>query len=500
MGSYLYRLEPIFARIPTVEGPSRHVHFREKLKWTAGVLLLYFALTNVQLFGLSTGGSSDIFGFFRAIIGGAQGSLMQLGIMPIVTAGIVLQLLVGADIIDLDLSDPYDRSIYQGTQKLLVYAVVVIEAVPLVLAGYLRPDAATAQAIGVNLPVLEMIIMLQVAVGGVLVMYMDEIVSKWGIGSGVGLIIVAGVSQGIIQGLFFWEVNPQTGVPVGLAPALFEATQRFGATELLAPEGLRFLFINAGIFALIATALIFAVVVYAESTRVEVPLTHGDVRGARGRYPIKLIYASVLPLIFVRALSANLRMLGQVFWTSSIPVLGHNPWIGAFSENGTPIGGLAFYLSPLNGPQHWFPGMWREFYLSLGADIAVWQVALHFLVYALYFVVGSIIFAIFWIETSGMDANTVAQRIQRGGMHIPGFRRSPKIIQKVLARYIPRVTVVGAVILAVIALVGDAFGTLGNAGGTGLLLTVGILYRLYEQVAEEQMMEMYPMMRKMFGE
>ena len=88
--------EPVLTRMPEVRRPEGHVPFKRKLGWTAGILVLYFFLTNVTLYGL--GQQSAIFGQFRSILAGASGSLMQVGIGPIVTASIVLQLLGGADL------------------------------------------------------------------------------------------------------------------------------------------------------------------------------------------------------------------------------------------------------------------------------------------------------------------------------------------------------------------------------------------------------------------
>ena len=47
---------------------------------------------------------------------------------------------------------------------------------------------------------------------------------------------------------------------------------------------------------------------------------------------------------------------------------------------------------------------------------------------------------------------------------------------------------------------GDMIGTTGQSSGTGVLLTVGIMIRMYEQIGKEQMMEMHPVLRQFFGE
>ena len=100
----------------------------------------------------------------------------------------------------------------------------------------------------------------------------------------------------------------------------------------------------------------------------------------------------------------------------------------------------------------------------------------------------------------GMGAKPTAEKIFNSGMQIPGFRRNISSIEKVTQRYIPKVTVIGGAFIGALTLVASLLGTLGSAGGTGLLLTVSIVYRLYEDIASEQMMEMHPMIRSFFGE
>jgi preprotein translocase subunit SecY len=95
--------------------------------------------------------------------------------------------------------------------------MVAVEALPQVLGGYLLPDAGLAQTLGLSMGVISLLIFIQVFVGGSLIVYMDEVVSKWGVGSGVGLFIVAGISQQLVTGI----INPATGdagLPVGIIP------------------------------------------------------------------------------------------------------------------------------------------------------------------------------------------------------------------------------------------------------------------------------------------
>lgn len=471
----LDRLEPLFAAMPAVRAPEGHVHFKNKLLWTLAILLLYFALTNIPVFGLDPS-SQDIFGYYRALLAGAQGSIMQLGIGPIVTASIVLQLLKGADILPIDTSQARGQIQYMGLQKLLIFVMIVFEAAPQVVGGFLQPDPAIAASFfGGSLGAVSLLIFLQIVLGGILIVFMDEVVTKWGMGSGVGLFIIAGVSQGIINGFLNW-MPVSDPYPVGFFPRLVA----------IVADGADFLrYFGTDLLAFVTTIAIFLIIVYVESTRIEIPLAHTAVRGARARFPVKLIYASVLPMILVRVLQANIQMLGLFLNNVGITVFGTY-------QGQTPVDGLMWFLAPINGPEQW---MWWAYDLGHAA----WEVIIRMGIDISIMVVGGAVFALFWVKTAGLDSSHVARQIQMSGMHIPGYRRNQQVLEKYLDRYIPRITVIGGVFIGLLSVAANLFGVIGAVGGTSLLLTVSIVYRLYEEIASEQIMEMYPFMRGFFG-
>jgi preprotein translocase subunit SecY len=121
------------------------------------------------------------------------------------------------------------------------------------------------------------------------------------------------------------------------------------------------------------------------------------------------------------------------------------------------------------------------------------------IIYTTIFLLGCVFFGKFWIETTNMGPEAVARQIQSSGMQIPGFRRDPRILKKVLERYIPALTILSSLIVGLLAVFANMIGTVGNTSGTGLLLTVGIVIRLYEDIAKEQAMEMHPVLRKFLG-
>ncbi len=468
-------MEPLLAAMPAVKSPEGHVHFKNKLLWTFGILVLYFALTNIPVFGLASS-SQDVFLYWRALLAGASGSIVHLGIGPIVTASIVLQLLKGADILHIDTSETRGQVMYMGLQKILILVMIVIEAAPNLIGGFMQPDPVIAQQFfGGNLFAVSILIFIQICIGGVLVFLMDEVVTKWGIGSGVGLFIIAGISQAIVNGFINW-MPVSDPYPVGFFPRLVA----------IVLDGANFVqYFGTELLAFVTTIAIFLIIVYVESTRIEIPLAHAQVRGARARFPVKLIYASVLPMILVRVLQANIQMLGMFLSNIGITILG--------TFNGqTPVSGLMYFLAPINGPTQW---MWWT--TDLGH--APWEILLRLGIDTTFMVVGGAIFALFWIKTAGLDSKDVARQIQMSGMSIPGYRRNPQVLEKYLDRYIPRVTVIGGVFIGLLSVIANLFGVIGAVSGTGLLLTVSITYRLYEEIASQQIMEMYPFMRTFFG-
>lgn len=87
--------------------------------------------------------------------------------------------------------------------------------------GFYMPHPGIASQLGLSLRFISFVLFLQVFIGGMLIYYMEEAVSRWGIGSGVGLFIVAGVSHQIITGLINWMPD-ESGWAVGVIPRWIE--------------------------------------------------------------------------------------------------------------------------------------------------------------------------------------------------------------------------------------------------------------------------------------
>ncbi|MBS3132306.1 preprotein translocase subunit SecY [Candidatus Woesearchaeota archaeon] len=460
--------------LPEVRGPTqKFLSFGEKLKWTGMVLVIYFILGLMPLFGLGVN-ALQRFESLSIILGAEFGSLISLGIGPLVTASIVLQLLNGSGIVKFDLTSPEGKRTFQGIQKLLGIFFILFEGFIYVFMGGLAP---ATELIGT--PVyneLRFLLVFQLFLGGLLVMFMDEVVSKWGFGSGISLFIAAGVCKSIFVQAFNWLPGP-TGLAgvtysVGAIPALFQSLAAGDPTTALIMAA-----------SIISTILVFVLAVYAQAMKVEIPLSFGRIRGHGIRWPLSFIYTSNIPVILVAALIANFQL-----WGSLLQKVGY-PIFGRFSEaTGQPISGFVAWMQG----QDIVNTIIRQHTLLIG-----WNVYLQSIFYILIFMLGSVVFSIFWMQTAGMDARSQAKQMMSSGLQIPGFRRDERVLESILNRYIWPLTVMGGLTVGFLAAFADLTGALSR--GTGILLTVMIVYKLYEEISKQHMMDMNPMMRKFIG-
>ena len=459
----------IISNLPEVEGPTQKtLSFREKLKWTSIVLVIFFILGLMPLFGLGVN-ALQRFETLSIILGAEFGSLISLGIGPIVTASIVLQLLNGSGIWKFDLTSSEGKKTFQGTQKLMSLFFILFESSIYVFLGGLAP-LEQFKGTGFYFQ-LQIILILQLFLGGLLILFLDEVVSKWGFGSGISLFIAANVSKSIFLQAFNWIIPPGATSPPGAIPAFFTSLVSGDVTGAM-----------IAISAVLATILVFVIAVYVQSMKVEIPLSFGMVRGHGIRWPLSFMYTSNIPVILVAALIANFQLWGRLLQNIGYPLLG------TFSSSGHPASGFVYWLQ---GPDI-IRNIIQQHTLIIG-----FAPYLQALVYMLFFIVGSVVFSFFWVQTSGMDSKSQAQQMISSGLQIPGFRRDERVLERLLNRYILPLTIMGGITVGFLAAFADLTGALSR--GTGILLTVMIVYKLYEDIAKQHMMDMNPMMRKFMG-
>ncbi|KAB1200023.1 Protein transport protein Sec61 subunit alpha [Morella rubra] len=451
----LHLVRPFLSFLPEVQNADRKIPFREKVIYTVISLFIFLVCSQLPLYGIHSTTGADPFYWMRVILASNRGTVMELGITPIVTSGLVMQLLAGSKIIEVDNSVREDRALLNGAQKLLGILIAVGEAVAYVLSGMY----GSVGQLGVGNAIL---IIIQLCFAGIIVICLDELLQKgYGLGSGISLFIATNICENII-----WKAFSPTTINSGRG-AEFEGPTKFVRFEAFYRQNL------PNVTNLLATVLIFLIVIYFQGFRVVLPVRSKNARGQQGSYPIKLFYTSNMPIILQSALVSNLYFISQLLYRKYggnffVNLLG--TWKESEYSGGQfiPVGGLAYYVTAPS---------------SL-ADMAAHPS--HALFYLVFMLTACALFSKTWIEVSGSSARDVAKQLKEQQMVMPGHRDSN--LQKELNRYIPTAAAFGGMCIGALTVLADFMGAIGS--GTGILLAVTIIYQYFETFEKERASEL----------
>jgi len=459
------KVEPYLPQVPK---PKKKLSLQSRLLWCGGILLIYMVMGQTPLFGATTP-EFDFLAFARVIFASQQGTLVELGIGPIVTAGLLMQLLRGSDILKFDFKKPEERGVFQTATKLVTYIVIAAESIVYGIAVY---------GPGVADPSVLYILIGQLMGASIIIMFLDETVQKgWGIGSGISLFIMAGVAQQILWSMFS-PLPAGDGFSIGVLPYIGQSVMAGDISNI-------FFRYNQlpSIFGLCLTAGILLILVYVQGMKIEIPIVSTRYRGFSAVYPIKLMYTSNIPVILASALTANAVFIGQMLWANINPQ-NNNPFMNILvqfdpTNPSTPIGGLVYYVTPPRGLD----------VVALDPFRAVG--------YIIFLVSIVMIFGKLWVELGGLSPKSAAKNLLDADVQVPGFRRSNEPIEALLEKYIPSVTLIGSAILGLLAGVSDVLGVFGS--GIGILLMVDILINYYNQLIREQVEVVMPRLGALLG-
>ena len=454
--------------IPQIPKPKKKKSLQTRLQWSAVILLIYMVMGQTPLFGATTP-EFDFLAFARVIFASQQGTLVELGIGPIVTAGLLMQLLKGSEILKFDFKKPEERGIFQTATKMVTYIVIVAESAVYGFAVY---------GPGITEPSVLYILIGQLMGASIIIMLLDETIQKgWGLGSGISLFIMAGVAQQILWSLFS-PLPAGDGGTIGIIPYI-------GQSILEGDLGNVFFRSNQlpSIFGLLLTAGVMLILVYTQGMKIEIPIVSTKYRGFSAVYPIKLMYVSNIPVILASALTANAVFMGQMLWANINPQ-NNNTFFNILAQfdptsPSTPIGGLIYYITP-----------------PRGLDVAVLD-PMRAVGYIIFMIMIVVVFGKLWVELGGLSPKSAAKNLLDADVQIPGFRRSNQPIEVLLNKYIPSVTLIGSMILGALAGISDVLGVFGS--GIGILLMVDILINYYNQLVREQVEIVMPRLGALLG-
>jgi preprotein translocase subunit SecY len=460
------RLQAFISNLPSVPVPEEKLSLRTKFGWTFAILLLFVVMSFVPLFGVSKSYSLN-FEILQVLIASHFGSLISLGIGPIVSASIIIQMLQGTDIIHIDTSTKEGRIMFQGIQKLAAVAFVAIENGVYVFSGALAPAGP-----GLAFPI---ILFVQLILAGIVLIFMDEVVSKWGIGSGISLFILAGIALQLVN----TTLNPFGSFP-GAIPQIISAFMSGAMNSALLP-----------IVSIISTVALFAVAIWLQGVKVELPLSFGRLKGYAIRWPVALFYTSIIPIVLVVSLVAGVQFFAMTLYNMG------NPILGTFTSASSPLfgnqqiatGGLAALLSP--------PTLQQLYVSATTTGITSLQIE-SMAVYTLILIFGAAAFSYIWMYLGAQDPKSVARKLMDSGLSMPGFRRDERVITDILKRYILPLAIIGGALTGLVA----ALATFLNAltAGIGILLVVMIIYQFYNSLMQDNAAEFRPIKEKLTGE
>ena len=381
----------------------------------------------------------------RVILASNKGTLMELGISPIVTAGLIMQLLQGANIIAMDGNSAKDRKLFAGAQKLFGLIITFIEAVAYVFTG-MYGDVSD---IGMFFCLL---IVGQLVFAGIICILLDELLQKgYGFGSGISLFIATSICETIIWKSFspFTMDTGRGSEFEGAVIALFQQLlQNSNKVRALKEAFYRPHLPN--IINLLATFLVFLVVIFFQGFQVKIPLQHATSKQPAPQ-PIKLFYTSNMPIILQTALVSNLYFISQVLYRR-FPTNIFVSLLGKWEEPGVsssgfgsqvPVSGLAYYVSP----PHSFADVMDD--------------PIHIFFYCVFIMGTCAMFSKTWIGISKQSPKDVAQQFSQQQLILVGYQNSQEHLQAHLEKYIPTAAALGGMAIGALTILGDFLGAIG---------------------------------------
>jgi len=400
----------------------------------------------VELFRNATGGGQNLFQLMDVFSGGAfaQMTIIALGVMPYISASIIMQLLMA-------LVPSLQREIREnpdvGRRKMGKWIRMLTVGLAVFQAGLYGKYALGLNAGSPGIIVNEildvqafgfpwlfyLIVMSTMTAGTVLLMWIGEQITEKGVGNGISLIITIGILSSLpsIIGSVIRQLNLDSQEPGQLT---------FSSLVVL-----------SGVFVLIIVGTILII----QGQR-KIPLQYArrvvgrqEVQGGNAYIPLKINYAGVIPVIFSTSFLMFPATIGQF--------IGQGSWVGRFAN----------MISP---------GTW---------------------VYMLLNVILIIFFTYFWTATQ-FHPEQIASDMKKNGAFVPGIRQG-KPTQDFLESTMSRITLAGALFLASIAILPTIVGKILSVdssityffGGTSLLILVVVVLDTSKQIESHLLMKRY---------
>ncbi|ELQ74615.1 Transport protein Sec61, alpha subunit [Trachipleistophora hominis] len=454
-------IKPFVPFLPEVQLPGREINFQEKFVWTGVALLIYLVSSQVPLFGILNTNSADPFYWMRMMMASNRGTLMDLGISPVVTSSMIMQMLSSLEIVRVNSKVKEDQTLYSAASKLLAVLLTVGQSIVQVSTGFYGPTSD----IGIQV---SLLLVIQLFFSGIIIILLDELLQKgYGLGSGVNLFIATNVCESIVWKALSPKMHTTArgiefeGSLIALFHLLFVRKNKLYALhEAFFRENL------PNMMTLTSTLFIFALVIYVHGVRVNLRTESLQVKGQQGNYPIKLLYSSTMPIIVQNYIISHASTVSR-FLYQKFPDVFLVRLLGVWTmrKNGkmVPISGICYFLFPPD---------------SL---MDIFRKPLYFMVYTSIVLLSSAFLSRAWIDMTESNQNDVARSLINRRVTIKGVPE--RNLANKLGEYIPTAAFLGGLVIGFIVMLSNILDTIGS--GTNIFLAVSIVWQYCELFNKE---------------
>lgn len=454
-------IKPFVPFLPEIQKPGREINFQEKFVWTGVALLIYLVSSQVPLFGILNTNSADPFYWMRMMMASNRGTLMDLGISPVVTSSMIMQMLTSTEIIKINYKVREDAILNDAFSKLLAILLTIGQSIVQVFTGFYGPPSK----IGIQVSIL---LIIQLFFSGIIVILLDELLQKgFGLGSGINLFIATNVCENIIWKSFSPKMHTTArgvefeGSVIALFHLLIIRKNKLHALyEAFFRENL------PNLLTLSYTILIFLMVIYVHGIRLNLKTESLQVKGQQGNLSIKLLYSSTMPIIIQNYIISHTSTISRFLYQKLpsnflVRLLG----IWSMRKDGKmyPISGLCSFLFP---PQSLTDYLKRP---------------LHSIIYTIIVLSSSALLSRAWIDMTESNQHDMARNLLNKRITIKGV--SERNLANKLGEYIPIAAFLGGLVIGFIVMLSNIMDTIGS--GTNIFLAVSIVWQYCELFNKE---------------
>lgn len=471
---------------PKIQKPTREVGKKEKLIWTFIILVIYLVLSSIPLLGVYFGEGGDPFSFLRVVTASNYRFLTELGVGPILIAGLIMQLLVGVKIVKVDLEDPDARSFYDDSQKTLSIVLTIIMAFILVVSTYYGTDLYLSG---------QVMVFIQLLATGIIIIALNEFLQQgWGLGSGVSLFLIGNVALQIFLGLFsiqnFLEGPNEIMSNRGIVFALISWIASEGLIPAIQALFLRYDPLNninlphLSLLSVLATCIVIIIIILIKSMEVIITPSQTDDKEISSIYNINLLYNSTIPVFLTSILLVSLHYISYMIWLLTRgDQTGSNlltQILGSYSydditQHYVATGGLVYFLTP--------PTSFIGDYGVINPVDPLPSI-IRASIYALIFISLTVLFSVKWLEMVGLKSPDAAKQFLISGMRIQSVKLYQDITHYKTRNYLRKIALVGGGLISSVTVLANFFGVLGS--GLGILLFICLIHQYYVLVITDE--------------